>query len=390
MPLSDVACRNAKPKGRPYKISDAGGLQLWVHTSGSRTWRMAYRHGGKQKALTLGTYPSMSLAEARIRRDEHKAVLRAGSDPVVVTPTAPEPSQEARTFGCAAKEWFGNAKDLWVKSHQDRVWSRIQKDVLPVLGARPIESIDGPEILSVIRTVEARGALDVSRRIRQSIGAVFAHAIAHGWVKHNPSADIVPAMKPKPKVRHFASLKERDLPEFFRKLEAYDGDERTRLAMLLTIQTMVRTNETRFARWSEFEGLDGDKPLWRIPAQRMKMQREHLIPLAPYTVTLLNRIRELSLGQAHLFPAPGKEGVMSQNTMIFAMYRMGYHSRATMHGFRRTASTILNEHGWNRDWIEKQLAHDEADEIRGAYNAAEYLEGRREMLRWWCEQLAVL
>jgi integrase len=388
MALKDIDCRNAKPQEKPYKLTDGSGLQLWVHTSGSRTWRMSYRLNGKQKTATFGQYPVVSLAEARIKRDEIRRQLWDGVEP---TPPEPVDELEDRRFRTVAKLWFDNASPKWVPAHQDRVWARMVADVFPEIGDMNVADITAQDILKLVRKVEDRGALDISRRIRQSVGKVFKYAIVEGWAQFNPSSeDLNIALKPKPQVRHFAFIKESELPEFFGRLRAYEGDLSTRFAIMLTIQTMVRTTGTRGARWVEFEDLDGSNPIWRIPKERMKKPREHLTPLSTQTVALLREIRRYSGKYDQLFPAPTKDGMMSQNTMLFAMYRMGYHSRATIHGFRRTASTILNENQWNSDWIEKQLAHDEEDDVRAAYNAAEYLPHRREMVQWWCDRLDAL
>lgn len=390
MALTDSACRTAKGSERPYKLSDSGGLQLWVHTSGSRTWRQAYRFRGKQKNVSLGVYPEMSLAEARSRREDCKRMIRDGLDPAV---GIKRPSKSAvaasRQFQNVAKLWFDTVKASWILDHQDRVWKRLSRDAFPLLGDKDIGEITPPDVLAVIRAVEARDALDVARRVRQSISATFKFAIAEGWVRTNPASELDAALKPKPKIVHLSSLREKDLPEFFRKLSEYDGHVATHHAILFTIQTMVRTNETRFAKWSEFEDLESDKPIWRIPANRMKMKREHIVPLAAQTVTLVRDLHRYSGTYIHVFPAPSKKGVMSENTMLYALYRMGFHSRATIHGFRTTASTMLNERGWNKDWVEKQLAHDAEDKVRAAYNAAEYLTGRREMMQWWNDQLTI-
>ena len=370
--LSDAACRNAKPSEKQRKLTDDKGLYLLVLPSGGKSWRYAYRFEGKQKALALGQYPAVSLVAARGKRDDARKLLDAGIDP----------SAEAKsdTFESFARRWHDTNKGQWVPAHAERVLSRIERDVFPTLGQRPITQIEAPDVLDVLRKVEERGALDISKRLRQSIGAVFRFAIAEGKAKTNPAADVGDALKPKPKVKHFAALKAADVPALVQAIRAYDGEAQTRLALLLTLHTFVRTNETRFARWSEFEDLDGDAPLWRIPKERMKMGREHLVPLTPQVVALLRELREVNDGDM-LF------GGMSQNTMIFALYRMGYHSRLTVHGFRRMASTILNEQGFNRDWIERQLAHVD-DEVRGAYNAAEWLTGRREMMQWWSDYLS--
>lgn len=381
MPLSDATCRNTKPGEKQKKLSDGGGLYLLILPTGGKSWRLGYRFDGKQKAISFGQYPAVSLAEAREKRDEAKKLLAAGKDPAARE--APKPSD---TFEAIARRWHDNEKDGWVKAHADRVLSRIERDVFPAIGAKPITSIEAPEILDLLRQVEARGAMDISKRLRQSIGAVFRFAIAEGKARHNPAADVGDALKPKPKVKHFASLKAGEIPDLIASINAYDGEAQTRLALLFTLHTFVRTSETRFAAWSEFEDLDGTAPLWRIPGARMKMGREHLVPLSPQVVGLLQELRALNDGP-YLFPGAGGRGVMSQNTMIFALYRMGYHSRLTVHGFRSMASTVLNEAHFSPDWIERQLAHVEENKIRGAYNAAEWLPGRREMMVWWSNYL---
>lgn len=375
--LTDAKCRNAKPTDKQQKLSDAGGLYLLVLPSGGKSWRMAYRFDGKQKALGLGQYPAVSLSQARDKRDAAKKLLADGKDPA--------DKSEAATFESFARRWHATNKSRWVEAHAERVLSRIERDVLPQIGNRPIGEIEPTEIVALLRKVEERGALDISKRMKQSIGAIFRFAIAEGHVKHNPAADVGDALRPKPRVKHFARLKTDEIPDLMRAINGYDGEDRTRLALLFTLHTFVRTNETRFAVWSEFEGLDGDAPLWRIPRERMKMGREHLVPLTPQVVEILAKLRPLSDGEL-VFGSDGKP--MSENTMLYALYRAGYHSRQTVHGFRGMASTVLNEAGFNSDWIEVQLAHAEEDEVRGAYNAAEYLPGRRQMMKWWSDYLS--
>lgn len=221
----------------------------------------------------------------------------------------------------------------------------------------------------------------------QMIGQIFRFAIASGRAKRDPTQDLRGALKSPKRVEHRRALPHGDLPGFLRALDAYDGEPMTKLALKLMVLTFVRTGELRAARWAEFERLDGPEPLWRIPAARMKMRFEHLVPLAPQVVAVLQDLRPLAGRNPHLFPSPSKEGFMSNNTMLFAMYRMGYHGRATVHGFRGMASTWLNEAGYNPDWIERQLAHDERNEVRGAYNSAQYLAGRRQMMRDWADFL---
>ena len=265
-------------------------------------------------------------------------------------------------------------------------------DVFPQIGSRPIAEIDAPELLDVIRKVEQRGVLETARRLRQSCGQIFRYAIVTGRAKHDPSTDLRGTFRARARKRGHKAMSRDELPHFLRALEAYDGDPRTRIALRLMILTFVRTGELRAARWSEFENLQGAKPLWRVPAERMKMKREHLVPLAPQVVALLRELRGLPGSDASpfLFPSPSREGCMSYNTMLYALYRMGYHSRATVHGFRAMASTALNEMGFPPDVIERQLAHQEGNAVRAAYNRAEYLGERCAMMKYWADCVDVL
>lgn len=385
MPLSDAACRNAKGKDKPQKLSDGEGLFLLVQPNGSRLWRMAYRFAGKQKTLAFGVYPSVSLESAREKRTAARKLLASGKDPAAQQREDDRARKmaQAHTFEIVARAWHANVSESWVDDHKTRVLSRLERDVFPDLGSRPIAEIEAPEILDVLRAVERRGALDITKRLRQSIGSIFRFAIAEGRAKRNPAADLVDALKPKPKVQHFASMRQDEVGEFLRKLACYDGEDQTRLAILLTLHTFVRTKEMIEARWAEFESLEGNEPIWRIPPERMKMGREHLVPLTSTSVSILRDLRALAGKSPFVLPSDTKSGTISQNTMIFGLYRLGYHSRLTIHGFRGTASTILNEQGFPSDHIERQLAHVEENKIRGAYNSAEWLPGRRVMMNWW-------
>lgn len=378
MPLSESGCRNAKGKERPYKLSDGEGLYLFVQPGGSKLWRLAYRFGGKQKTLAFGAYPYVALADARGRRTEAKRALAAGRDPAVKTVEA-----LSETFGSVARRWFDSEATEWVKSHSGRVWSRIERDVLPAIGALPVDAIKPPAVLALLRVVERRGAIEIAKRLRQSISSIFKFAIAEGIAEINPAADVGGALLPAPRVRHHATIKADELPDLLERIGGYIGEDLTRLALLFDLHTFVRTQELRFAVWEEIEDLDGAEPLWRIPAERMKMHREHLVPLTPAAVDILRRAREFGTGR---FIFPGNKGKpLSSNTLIFALYRAGYHSRLTVHGFRRLASTTLNEAGFPTDHIERQLAHVEGNKVRGAYNAAEWMPGRRQMMLWWSD-----
>lgn len=386
MALSELACRHAKPKDRPYKLTDGEGLFLLVNKNGSRLWRMAYRFGGKQKTLSFGAYPTVTLAEVRELHLAARRVLAKGEDPGVKRKEIRE-GQGAPTFEAIATEWLAGMSNVWSPGHMLRVKSRFVEDIFPEIGSLPITEIKAATVLAMLRKIEQRGALDAAKRVRQMTSKVFRFAIATSRAEIDPASFLINAMTPSPRTKHHAALKERDLPEFLTKLAAYDGDVLTKLALDFTLSTFVRSNETRWAAWSEIEGLTGPAPVWRIPAERMKMHREHLVPLSPRAVAILTKARkvaaDLGVKSDLVFPGRSRTGALSSNTMIFGMYRMGYHSKATVHGMRSTASTILNENGFNRDWIEMQLAHVEGDDVRGAYNSAEWLKQRTEMMLWW-------
>ena len=364
-------------------------MHLLVQPNGSRLWRLSYRFAGKQKTLALGIYPAVGLASARDKRMAARKLLADGADPSLARKALNRGTvhTQQQAFEPVAREWHSNEQARWVPAHSARILSRLEHDVFPALGSRPIQEIEAPEILEMLRAVEARGAIDVAKRLRQSVGAIFRYAVATGRAKRDPAADLKGALRAGPRVEHHAALKVRELPEFLARLDKYDGEEQTLLALKLVLLTFVRSGEARFAEWREFEQLEGKDPVWRIPANRMKASREHIVPLAPQSVSVLAGLRAIAGTSPYVFPARTKTGVISENTMIFALYRLGYHSRQTVHGFRRIASTVLNEQGFNRDWIEMQLAHSPQDGVRAAYNAAEWLQGRRQMMEWWADRL---
>lgn len=377
MALTDTVCRNAKGRERPYKMSDGEGLFLLVQTTGSRLWRLAYRFDGKQKTLAFGIYPYVTLLEAREKRFHAKRALAQGLDPAKVD------AKQAETFQSVAQRWFDNSKDGWDESHSGRMWARVQRDAFPEIGALPIDAIKPPTLLAMLRKVEARGAIEVAKRLKQSVSSVFRFAIAEGLIEHNPAAEIGAALKPTPRVRHMATIKPSEAHELVRKVMGYQGEPLTRLALLVTLHTFVRTNELRFGLWSEIEG-----DVWKIPAERMKMGREHIVPLTPQVIALFEEASQYRSGP-YIFPGL-RDGPLSENTLLYALYRCGYHSRMTVHGMRRLASTTLNEEGWPSDHIEMQLAHVSKDRIRGIYNSAEWLGPRRKMMNWWSNHLELL
>jgi integrase len=384
MALTDAKVRTLKPRARDYKIADGEGLHLLVTSGGSKLWRLAYRFNAKQKSLALGAYPTISLLDARRLRDGAKRCLATGTDPIRERQAEKlEKRLSAQhTFRVIADEWFELKESGWVESYSSRLRSRLDDDLIATVGDFPIKEIQPLDILQALRKIENRGAIEMAKRVKQMASAIFCYGVATGRCLYDPTASLKGAMKPAKPPKHRKALPAVELPTFMLALEQYDGDVLTKLALRLIILTLVRTSELRFAKWSEFEGLEGNEPLWRIPAERMKMRRDHLVPLSAAAVETLVALRKLAGKSENLVAAPTKTGVISENTLLFALYRMGYHSRATTHGFRTTASTVLNERQFNRDWIELQLAHFDGS-VRGIYNAAEWLPGRRKMMQWW-------
>lgn len=388
-PLSSAtACDAAKAEEKPYKRSAGGGLHLLVNPDGSKYWRLAYRWQGKQKTLAIGVYPTVGLADARAARDAAKRDLASGRDPSAVKRQRKREARVAaeNTFEALAMEWHAKWKRGRSEYYAGQIVRRLELDVFPQIGRLAIADIEAPEILDLLRRVEARGRHETARRLRQLIGMIFRFAIATGRAKRDPSADLKGALESSDRPKRHNAMPRKEMPGFLRALDDYDGEIRTRLALKLVVLTFLRATELRAGRWDEIEDLDGPNPQWRVPAARMKMKREHLVPLSTQAVAVLRELRGLPGADQSpfLFPSPGKEGVMSGNTLLFALYRMGYHGRATVHGFRAVASTILNESNrFRSDWIERQLAHVEKNEIRAAYNAAEWLPDRRRMMDWW-------
>jgi integrase len=328
----------------------------------------------------------VSLAEARTARDAAKKLLACDVDP---SQARKEQKRAARlsaenTFEIVAREWCENQMEGWTARYHDYVVTRLEADVFPEIGSRPIADIEPSELLAILRKVEKRGALDIAKRLRQTVGQVFRFGIVTGRAKRDPSIDLKGALRASGRQAHHKAMPREDLPEFLRALSAYDGEARTRLGPRLAVLTFVRTTELRAARWDE---VDLEAAEWRIPAERMKMRAPHIVPLSRQAVETFAELRSIAGRSAYVFPSPGAEGFMSNNTMLFAMYRMGFHGRATVHGFRAVASTLLNEMGFHPDWIERQLAHDERNKVRAAYNHAQYLPERRRMMQQWADCL---
>lgn len=399
MPLTELQAKNAKPRERAYKLADGEGLFLLVQPKGAKLWRMKYRYGGKEKLLSFGAYPDVGIAAAREKRTAAKGLLVERKDPMKnKLEISPE---NAETFRSVAERWHENRASALDPAHAARVWSRLERDVFPVLGNKLMHEIAPPDVLEMVRKIEARGALDISRRAKQGVGQVFQFAIACGLASVDPTANLRGALKPRRRVKHMSRVPLKELPALVDKVRGYqeEGERRstiTRDAVLFALLTWVRTKELRFAVKSEFEDLDGKGPLWRIPPERMKMGREHLVPLSVQAAEIAKRMIRASTGD-YLFSGSTPEKPLSENTMIYALYRLGYHSRQTVHGFRGLASTWANEQlvefgkppvwvrKYHEDWVELQLAHSEENEVRGAYNSAEYIVPRRQMMQDWAD-----
>ncbi len=391
MALSEIAIRNAKVEhGKAQrKLADGAGLYLLITADGSKYWRLKYRWHGKEKVLALGVYPDTKASDARAKRDEAKKLLREGRDPSAVRREQKQAAKAAaaNNFEGVAREWVEKKRHEWTADHADAVLKSLEDNLFPDLGTRPISLVTAPELLATLRRIEAREAFETAQRLLQRCRAVFAYAVATSRAERNVAIDLTGALKA-PVRSNRAALSSADLPEFLRKLDAYDGRLQTKLAMQLQALTFVRPGELRGAEWTEF---DLDAAEWRIPAERMKMRTPHVVPLSRQALEVLEQLKRITGGNKYLFPNQAKpHAPMSENTVLFALYRMGYHSRATAHGFRATASTILNEQGWKPDAIERQLAHKERNRVRAAYHRSEYLDERRKMMQAWADYLDAL
>jgi integrase len=382
----DRAIREAQKTGTPSKIYD-GGMRLHINPNGTAYGRWKYSFGGKEKTYACGVYPTDTLAELRCKLDEAKKLRRDGVDPSAKRQTDKLVGQLARetAFEAVAREWHASMAKAWSKHHADDVLHRLKSDIFPDVGKRPISEITAPQILAVLRKIEQRGAHELARRARSVCGQVFRYAIATGRAERDPAADLKGAFKAAPKVRHMAALKEAELPEFLKALDGYDGHPQTKLAIRLLLLTCVRTGELRSAEWSQF---DIDKAEWRIPAEKMKAGEEHVVPLSQQAIDVLKELRQVNGRSPHLFVnSHDHEKTMSENTILYAIYRMGYHSRATGHGFRATAATILSEQGFRPELIERALAHAERNKVKAAYQRSPLLPERRAMLQHWADFL---
>lgn len=389
MALTDTAIRNAKPRDKIYRIADADGLCLEVTPAGSKLWRYRYRFDGKAKMLALGAYPAVKLLEARTRRDKAREVLAHGSDPGEHRKAQQRARMaELATFEALANEWYGYHAPRWAESTRYKARLYLDNDILPIIGSRPARELTRPELVMLVRKVEKRGALNAAGKIRQWLHQIFRFGLAKGVIEANPATDLDVVAAPVTAARHHPHITFAELPALLEQLEATSMHTLTRCAIRLLILTAVRPGELRQAPWSEF---DLESATWTIPKERMKARRPHVVPLPTQAVAILRNVHDISGGYPLVFPGQQNPArPMSENTINKALSQMGYKGRQTGHGFRHLLSTELNGRGYNRDWIERQLAHGDNDEIRDTYNHATYLEQRREMMQAWADSIDAL
>ncbi|CAM8439673.1 tyrosine-type recombinase/integrase [Morganella morganii] len=386
MTLTARQVETAKPKEKSYKLFDGGGLYLEVTAKGSRYWRMKYRFGGKEKRLAFGVFPTVTLAEAREMRNQAKKVLAAGGDPgeVKKEEKAIQKLSTGNTFEAIAREWHKSKADRWSLRYRNEIIDTFEKDIFPYIGKRPIAEIKPLELLETLRRMEKRGALEKMRKVRQRCGEVYRYAIITGRAEYNPAPDLATALTP-PKKQHFPFLTAEELPYFLKDLASYTGSVITKTATKIILLTAVRTQELRFARWQD---IDLEKGIWEIPAEVMKMKRPHVVPLSKQVIELFNSLKPLSGHYELVFIGRNDHRKpISKESVNQVIELLGYKGRLTGHGFRHTMSTILHEKGYNSAWIETQLAHIDKNAIRGTYNHAQYLDGRREMMQWYADYM---
>lgn len=361
---------------------------LLVQPNGAKYWRLSYRFLGKQKTLALGVYPAVTLATARKKRDEAREQIAAGIDPGEAKKDAKRAAEiaAANSFEAVAREWFDSRRPGWSDGYAEKVLNSLEVDVFPKIGPRPITEIDSPQMLSIVRKVEARGVRETAKRILQRSRAVFQYGIMTGRCSRNPAADIdaQTVLKKGPGVQHMARVKATEIPQLMRDIDAYQGDLVTRLALRLMALTFVRTTEMIRAEWSEFDETAAE---WRVPPERMKMRDPHIVPLSRQALEVLAQLRALNGQHRFVFYSVQGRSHISNNTMLYALYRMGYKSRMTGHGFRGLAATALRELSFGRDVVERQMAHAERNQVTAAYVHAEYLPERRRMMQVWGDHL---
>ena len=384
MNLTELAIRNLKDPGKKF---DGQGLYIEVNQAGAKYWRLKYWFAGKEKRISLGVYPEVSLKQARELAFRARLQIQDGEDPSQLKQqTKARVQHEARnTLKAVAQDWLTHQSAKWEDITRERIWASLENHVFPALGNRALASIKPIEVKHAVAKIEKAGSADTAARVLQRIKAVYRWAVVHERIDTNPMLDLVPSEMLKPHVvTHRPALEDHQLPEFLNKLDRYGGDPHTVGAMRLLLLTAVRPGEVRGARWSEF---DLEHALWTIPAERMKMRQEHRVPLSSQALELLQHIQGYTGGLDLVFPSPFKpKQPLSENTLNGMLRRMGYEQE-TAHGFRALFSTVANESGWNPDVIERQLAHVERNQVRAAYHRSTYMEERARLMQWWADYL---
>lgn len=391
MALTDTGIRKAKPSDKPQKLADGGGLYLLLNANGAKWWRFKYRFEGREKLLSLGTYPETSLADARAKRDAARKQLQAGINPSAHRRAEKAAGVERATnsFAVIAEEWLARQSGKMAAATFEKARWTFDTLVNPWIGSRPIADIDAPEMLKLLRRIEERGAHETAHRTKQRCGQIFRYAIATGRAKHDPTADLRGALTPVT-VKHRPAITDpAKIGELLRAIDSYTGGLVVRTALKLAPLVFVRPGELRQAEWAEFEL---DHAQWRIPASKMKMRDEHIVPLPSQAVAILQELYSLTGRGRYVFPGErSRARPMSEAAVNAALRRMGFDKESmTGHGFRAMASTRLNEMGWAPDVIERQLAHAEKNKVRAAYNRAQYLSERKKMVQTWADYLDAL
>ncbi len=391
MGLTDMTCRTAKAKENPYKLTDAGGLYLFVRPSGTRSWQMHYRFLRKQKVLSFGPYPLVTLQEARNQRDMAKRLLLQNIDPGAHKKKEHQSRlrNQKNTFKALALEWHEKQASEWSPKHADGVLKRMEVDLFPFIGNRPIADISAPDLLDVLKKIEKRGALDIAARVRQISGQIFRYGIQRGLCTQNPVPALQGALKTR-RTKHFAALDIQDIPELLSALNRNEARlfSRTQRAIKLSLLTFTRPGELRQARWDEINFKEAE---WRIPAAKMKMRRDHIVPLSKQAIEILKEQKDETghYNSPWVFPSTVRPAEpMSNGTVLVALKRMGFEGRMTAHGFRALARTTIREKlDYDPDVIECQLAHKAAGPLGEAYNRAQFLDKRKKMMTDWAEYL---
>lgn len=389
--LTDKEVENAKPREKDYRLYDGDGLQLLIRISGTKVWQYPYAFKDKKTIYTIGEYHkskpgAFTIKQAREKRHEIRALLDQGEDPNVLKHQLMHgvEGKKETTFEAIGREWHG--KGTWVKKHKKNILKCLETDVFPIIGCKQMTEVTRQDIIAVLDGVQGRGAYDVAKRVCQRCEAIFDYAITKGICEDNPALGRSRYIQ-RPKTQNRPHLREYELPDFLKKLSQYHGRDYIKAAMQLLVLTFLRPGELRNLQWAD---VDFENKLIKIPAERMKMDRDHFVPLSNQAIVLLHELEDMTGNNALLFPSVKNNGKpISDVTLTKVLQVMGYvgENKIVPHGFRHTASTILNEKGFNADWVERQLAHVEKNKIRGIYNHAKYLAGRAEMMQWWADYL---